>query len=88
MVTKLVAYGNTRFIGKAIMTDADFVAELDKLNGFAASRGLKIFITDSARRDGAFTRGIVPVAKFSNHFVGHAIDMNIQTSNAFLIAIV
>jgi hypothetical protein len=45
---------------------------------------VKIFVTLSAREPGRSVSGaIVPSASRSNHLVGHAIDMNLQSASGF-----
>lgn len=79
--TKLerTTYRNERFIGSAAIVDVDFVPALDRIAGFAKKCKLKVFVTSSSRDpDGAVANAIVTPAKGSNHFVGHAIDMNLR----------
>jgi hypothetical protein len=45
---------------------------------------VKIYVTSSAREPGRTVTGsIVPPASRSNHLVGHAIDMNLQSASGF-----
>ena len=77
-------YTNTQFIGKEMRIDADFIPHLDRLNQYARDEGVKIYITSSAREPGRDVDGaIVPPASRSNHLVGHAIDMNLQSASGF-----
>ncbi|MEO1396551.1 MAG: peptidoglycan-binding protein [Cyanobacteria bacterium J06634_5] len=79
MVTKLDAYKGSQFVGKLVLADVEFFPELDKVNQLAAAQSLEIFITSSARQQGRRIGGaIVKPATFSNHLIGHAIDMNIR----------
>jgi len=82
---RLTTYQNERFTGSVATVDADFVPHLDRLAGFARQCKLRIFVTSSLRDPGgAVANAIVTPAKGSNHFVGHAIDMNLQLdSGAF-----
>lgn len=78
----LESYRNERFIGQPVTADVDFFPFLDRLAEFAARSTLKIFVTSSARDPGADVRGaIVKPATRSNHLVGHAIDMNLQSES-------
>jgi len=57
---------------------------LDRLNQYALDCKVKIFVTSSAREPGRSVSGaIVPPASRSNHLVGHAIDMNLQSASGF-----
>lgn len=77
-------YTNTQFIGKEARVDADFIPHLDRLNQYALDCGVKIYVTSSAREPGRTVSGaIVPPASRSNHLVGHAIDMNLQSASGF-----
>lgn len=77
-------YTNTQFIGKEARVDADFVPHLDRLNRYALECGVKIYVTSTVREpDRAVSGAIVPPASRSNHLVGHAIDMNLQSANGF-----
>ncbi|MBE8987264.1 peptidoglycan-binding protein [Nostoc sp. LEGE 12450] len=79
MATELKTFSDSQFIGKPVLADIEFIPHLEKINDFAATNGLKIFVTSSARPWGVPIGGaIVPPAKMSNHLIGHAIDMNIQ----------
>ena len=75
-------YHNDRFTGDEIFADVDFFPALDRINAIAVRAGVKVHVTSSfrdpdRRPDGA----IVPPATRSNHFVGHAIDMNLQSKS-------
>ena len=71
-------YHNVRFVGAEVLADADFLPLLDRLNDHAAACGVEIHVTSSFRDpDRAPDGAIVPPARRSNHFVGHAIDMNV-----------
>ncbi|MHC5733958.1 peptidoglycan-binding domain-containing protein [Nostoc sp.] len=79
MATELKTFTGSQFIGKPVLADIEFIPHLEKINDFAATNGLKIFVTSSARPLGVPVVGaIIRPAKMSNHFIGHAIDMNIQ----------
>jgi uncharacterized protein YgiM (DUF1202 family) len=77
-------YTNTQFIGKEARVDADFMPHLDRLNQYALDCQVKIYVTSSVREPGRTVSGaIVPPASRSNHLVGHAIDMNLQSASGF-----
>ncbi len=79
METKLETFKSPRFTGKPVLADVEFLDSLDKIDQFAESNGLEIFITSSARRQGVpVGDAIIPPASKSNHLVGHAIDINIR----------
>ncbi|MEJ6486616.1 peptidoglycan-binding domain-containing protein [Nostoc punctiforme UO1] len=79
MATELKTFTGSQFIGKPVLADIEFIPYLEKINDFAATNGLKIFVTSSARPWGVPVGGaIIHPAKMSNHLIGHAIDMNIQ----------
>lgn len=78
-------YRNERFVGNPAIVDVDFVPHLDRIAGYAKKCKLKVHVTSSFRDpDGAVTNAIVKPAKGSNHFVGHAIDMNLQSDGGGL----
>ena len=77
-------YTNTQFIGKEMRVDADFIPHLDRLNKYAQECEVNIYITSSTREPGRTVSGnIVKPATHSNHLVGHAIDMNLQSRSGF-----
>lgn len=78
MATKLDVFKSPRFKGKLVLADVEFFDSLQRIEQFAASDNLELFVTSSARLQGAPIGGaIVPPASRSNHLVGHAIDMNL-----------
>jgi Putative peptidoglycan binding domain/D-alanyl-D-alanine carboxypeptidase len=78
MTTKLESFRSPRFTGKTVLADVEFLNLLEKIEQLAENNGLEIFITHTARLQGAPIGGaIVPPASRSNHLIGHAIDMNI-----------
>lgn len=80
----LKTYTNSQFIGKEMRVDVDFIPHLDQLNQYALDCGVNIYITSSTREPGRTVQGnIVKPAARSNHLVGHAIDMNLQSSSGF-----
>lgn len=77
-------YRNTQFIGEKLLADRDFFPGLDRLNRYASDCGVEIYVTSSTRQPGRTVRNaIVKPASRSNHLVGHAIDMNLQSKNGF-----
>jgi Bacterial SH3 domain/D-alanyl-D-alanine carboxypeptidase len=80
----IAPYHNVRFVGDEILADADFLPSLDRVNDLAAACGVEIHVTSSFREpDRSPSGAIVPPAKRSNHFVGHAIDMNVKSPSGF-----
>ncbi|KAI8520535.1 hypothetical protein Bbelb_002890 [Branchiostoma belcheri] len=79
------AYSNNNFVGDPIHVEDGFRGAMDSINSAAGRCGVKVWITHSWRKLGAFIGGaIVQPASNSNHLVGHAIDMNIQRSDGSL----
>ncbi len=77
-------YHNVRFVGAEVLADADFFPLLDRLNDLASASGVEIHVTSSFRDpDRAPSGAIVPPATRSNHFVGHAVDMNVKSQSGF-----
>ncbi|MFN6563393.1 MAG: peptidoglycan-binding protein [Nostoc sp. ChiSLP01] len=86
MATELKTFTGSQFIGKPVLADIEFIPHLEKLNDFAATNGLEIYVTSSTRLWGLPVAGSVfPPAEMSNHLVGHAIDMNIQIGRKLFI---
>ena len=79
----LVVYSSTNVKGynsKTVYVDADFVRYMDKIQSIAKSSQVTVYVTQAFRKDGVPVDGaIVPPASHSNHLVGHAIDMNLDT---------
>ena len=79
----LITYSNTHmkgYNGLKVEVDAGFKSEMDKMNGFAKSCDVTIWITHAFRKEGQNIGGtVVPPASNSNHLAGHAIDLNIDT---------
>ncbi len=77
-------YHRARFIGSEIRADADFSRHLDRIDQYASECDVEVFVTSSTREPGRTVRGnIVKPAGRSNHLVGHAIDMNLKSTNGF-----
>ena len=82
--TELKSFVGSQFIGKPVLADIEFLSALKKINKLAKKHQVKIHVTSSARQQGLSVAGaIVKPASRSNHLVGHAIDMNIQSSDGF-----
>jgi len=66
------------FRGSPLRIDKEFRPCIELLGGLALNHGIKIFVTSSLREPGKpVANAIVKPAQFSNHHVGHAIDMNL-----------
>lgn len=66
------------FRGAPLRIDREFQSCIDYLGGLALNHDIKIFITSSLREPGKpVANAIVSPAQYSNHHVGHGIDMNI-----------
>jgi hypothetical protein len=77
-------YHNTQFAGDEVRADVDFFPLLDRINDFAEECGVRLHVTSSFRDPDRKPSGaIVPPATRSNHFVGHAIDMNVASGSGF-----
>jgi hypothetical protein len=82
----MVTYTNTNIKGhegKVITVHEDFVPVLDRMNSFAHSLGITVWVTSSLRHSTLVPGAIVPPAKMSNHLVGHAIDANLQIGSVW-----
>ena len=77
-------YHNTQFVGDEVRADVDFFPLLDRVNDYAEECGVRLHVTSSFRdRDRKPSGAIVPPATRSNHFIGHAIDMNVTAGSDF-----
>ncbi|XP_044163132.1 uncharacterized protein LOC114975662 [Acropora millepora] len=73
----LYTYKGSNFMNSA-RVHSGFAGNIKKINDFAAECGVKVYVTSSFRKSGqAIKNAIVQPATRSNHFVGHAIDMNL-----------
>ena len=83
MEIKLIEYKNTNirgYNGHVILIEASFAPKLDTVNTLAVKHGLIVWVTNSCRLGEVVLKGaIVKPASMSNHKVGHAIDMNLQS---------
>ena len=75
-------YTSGRFSGKELIIDKAFEPAVQQLDTWLAKCNLYMHVTSSLRKpDQAVGGAIVQPSKMSNHFVGHAIDMNLFTRN-------
>ncbi|KAI3386350.1 hypothetical protein SNEBB_005986 [Seison nebaliae] len=75
------SYQNSQFIGKRAYVEDGFRYAMDKMNSYAKSCGVQIYITSSFRVVGNMVNGaVVTPASQSNHHVGKAIDFNIAVN--------
>jgi len=79
----LVVYSSANVKGynsKTVYVEADFVRHMDTIQSIAKSSQVTVYVTQAFRKDGVPVDGaIVPPASHSNHLVGHAFDMNLDT---------
>ncbi|MGH6917068.1 MAG: M15 family metallopeptidase [Geminicoccaceae bacterium] len=77
-------YHNTQFAGAEVRADVDFFPLLDRVNDYAKECGVGLHVVSSYRDPDRKPSGaIVPPASRSNHFIGHAIDMNVTSGSGF-----
>jgi len=80
----IAIYRHECFVGKELRADRDFFGALDRLAALAKRSGVRIHVTSSARDPHKAVSGaIVRPAKRSNHMIGHAIDMNLESDSGF-----
>lgn len=73
------------FRGAPLRIDAEFAPCIEDLGHLAQIHQLQIFVTSSLREPGKpVANTVVKPAEFSNHHVGHAIDMNILADGRLL----
>jgi len=77
----LVMYHGSRFVGNACRSDIEFIPMLEKVNLYAEQADVFVHVTSSFRTTTNVQGAIVPPATFSNHLVGHGIDMNVKYGN-------
>lgn len=79
---KLVEYKASNikgYSGEKIMVEQSFVSTMNVINVLAIKHKLILWVTSSFRKkDGIVKGAIVEPAKMGNHFIGHAIDFNLQ----------
>ncbi|MEM9417162.1 MAG: peptidoglycan-binding protein [Bacteroidota bacterium] len=74
---QLTVFTDTHFIGKKVVANKSFLPALNKINQYAHQNNVKVYVTSSFRPTTVVKGAIVKPATFSNHLVGHAIDMNL-----------
>ena len=77
----LVLFQGSRFSGKPCRADIQFVPMLEKVNAYAETANIFVYVTSSFRTTTNVQGAIVKPATFSNHLAGHGIDVNIQYGN-------
>ena len=75
---KIINFKASNFRGDCFV-DEEFVSLLVQMNEIAIKHNMLVIITSSYRTSIKFKGAIVPPAKMSNHFVGHAIDCNVKS---------
>lgn len=73
----LVLFEASHFSGEPCRADKEFVPALEKINQYAKKAGVIVHVTSSFRTTTNVDGAIVKPATFSNHLVGHGIDMNV-----------
>merc|ERR1712002_686300 len=83
----LKSYRGTHIVGYNGLTveyESGFESSLDKINSYAKQCGVTVYVTHAFRQEGQDLGGtVVPPASNSNHLVGHAIDMNLNTDSGW-----
>lgn len=75
---KIKRFYRDSFIGEALYAHEDFEPVIDKLNYFAFGEDLKIHVVSSFRRPSdKLIDTLVQPSKLSNHWIGHAVDINL-----------
>lgn len=74
----LILYQGSRFVGNPCRADKLFEPMLDKINDYAEKADVFVYVTSSFRTTTNVKGAIVKPATFSNHLVGHGIDMNLK----------
>lgn len=77
----LVFFQGSRFIGKPCRADKRFVPLLKRINKYAEEADVDIVVTSSFRTTTNVAGAIVRPARYSNHLIGHGIDMNLAYGN-------
>jgi len=66
--------------GLKIQIDKGFKSHMDTIGKYAQQCSVTVYVTHAFRKEGQEIGGtVVPPASHSNHLVGHAIDMNLDT---------
>uniref|UniRef100_H2ZDV9 Peptidase M15C domain-containing protein n=1 Tax=Ciona savignyi TaxID=51511 RepID=H2ZDV9_CIOSA len=83
----LVTYSTANvygYNGLTVQVEPGFKSNMVDINSFAISCGVEVVVTHAFREEGQDLGGtVVPPASNSNHLVGHAIDMNLDTPSGF-----
>jgi hypothetical protein len=76
---EIVQYGPTAtVVGDGATVDSEFVPDLQRIEAAASRQNIKLLITSALRDPAKPVSGAIRGAvAFSNHHVGHAIDMNV-----------
>lgn len=78
----LSIYQSPNIIGyndKPIIVANDFIPSMNQINQYAKENNLTVYVTSSYRnKNDKVKNSIVKPANFSNHYIGHAIDMNLE----------
>ncbi|CAK8683556.1 unnamed protein product [Clavelina lepadiformis] len=70
--------------GLNVEVEPGFVQYMDNMNTYARQCGVTVWVTHAFRDENESLGGtVVPPATTSNHLVGHAIDMNLDTSSGW-----
>nr|XP_002122335.1 lysozyme 3-like [Ciona intestinalis] len=70
--------------GLTIEIEPGFKSSMDSISSYASSCGVTVWVTHAFRYEGQDLGGtVVPPASNSNHLVGHAIDMNLDTPSGW-----
>lgn len=83
-LNSLTVYTGSQFAGKKLIADKEFVPALERINEYAKKHKVQVYITSSFRTTTVVEGAIVKPAKYSNHLIGHAIDMNVMYDNGQL----
>jgi hypothetical protein len=76
---QIITLQHPALVGESLRVDADFAPSVRKLANQAAALHLAIFVTSSFREPNKpIEDAIVNPVMFSNHHVGHALDMNLE----------
>merc|ERR1712130_704007 len=66
--------------GLKVQVDKGFKGHMDTIGKYAQQCSVTVYVTHAFRKEGQEIGGtVVPPASHSNHLVGHAIDMNLDT---------
>lgn len=77
-------YRHERLVGEILRASTSFFPRLDMLMDLCIAHEVRLHITSSLREPyRSVTNAIVEPSKLSNHYVGHAIDMNIIHDQRF-----